>query len=266
MKVMRAWSSMATNSVSRSAPSTESRRLPVTRWLGRSMLSVWWMQVPGGGPRTAIALRMADPTTRLVQLQEFTPKLVQFPVGANRPGRCRPAFNVSQSIVREAFKQLAAEGFLHADPRRGVSVSDLSHEDAAELVRLRSALEVQVLRLAVPLLKAQDIKAAKAALLKLEAATSADDVIRGTAEFHDCIYAVAHQHRTMGLISLLRLSFDRYFRLVSGKSGHLPKSQSEHRRLLRLCEAGDVEGACALLLEHIEGYERGGSQAAKSKA
>lgn len=32
-----AWSSMAANSIPRRTPSTESRRLPVTRWLGRSM-------------------------------------------------------------------------------------------------------------------------------------------------------------------------------------------------------------------------------------
>src|SRR5688572_15221384 len=54
-------------------------------------------------------------------------------------------FGVSQSIVREAFKQLATEGFLRADPRRGVSVAELSHDDAAELIRLRCAIEVQAL-------------------------------------------------------------------------------------------------------------------------
>jgi hypothetical protein len=37
VKAKRAWSSMATNSISQPAPSTESRRLPLTRWLGRSM-------------------------------------------------------------------------------------------------------------------------------------------------------------------------------------------------------------------------------------
>src|SRR6185436_9107552 len=35
VKAMRAWSSMATNDISQPAPSTESRRLPVTRGLGR---------------------------------------------------------------------------------------------------------------------------------------------------------------------------------------------------------------------------------------
>src|SRR3546814_19206070 len=47
-------------------------------------------------------------------------------------------YGVSQMIVREAFKQLTSEGFLKAEPRRGVSVVVLSADEAWEVTQLRS--------------------------------------------------------------------------------------------------------------------------------
>src|SRR5260370_38517633 len=54
-------------------------------------------------------------------------------------------FSVSQMIVREAFKQLVTEGFLKAEPRRGVSVALLTAAEAAEITQLRSLVEAQAL-------------------------------------------------------------------------------------------------------------------------
>lgn len=162
-------------------------------------------------------------------------------------------YQVSQSIVREAFKHLEMEGFLRADPKRGVSVAELTAEDAAELVRLRGAIEVQALRIAVPRMTEQSIAAARSALAELEAATTADDVIRWNAVFHDCLYAPSQQPRTLVLINLLRLSFDRYFRLVFDETSHVSRTQSEHRELLELCASRKAEEACDLLVRHVVG-------------
>src|SRR5690349_18978419 len=45
-------------------------------------------------------------------------------------------FGVSQTMAREAFKQLVAEGFLVALPRRGVRVAALSVDEAQEITQL----------------------------------------------------------------------------------------------------------------------------------
>lgn len=162
-------------------------------------------------------------------------------------------FGVSQSVVREAFTQLATEGFLRADPRRGVSVSELSSEDAAELIRLRSAVEVQALEAAIPRLTATDLLKARTAIETLESAKSAAEVIEWNAEFHDALYQPSGLVRTLALVDVLRSNFDRYFRFVYDQTGHVPKTHAEHRKLLRLCEARDVGAACDLLREHIVG-------------
>jgi len=71
--------------------------------------------------------------------------------------------------------------------------------------------------------------------------------------FHDRLYAASQLERTIGLVAMLRLSFDRYFRFVCAETGHFPKSQKEHRELLALCRKGRVPEACALLRRHILG-------------
>ena len=160
---------------------------------------------------------------------------------------------VSQTSVREAFKLLVAEGLLRAEPRRGVSVAELTIDEADELVRLRAAIEVQALEHAVPRMTPADIAAARLCLERLEAASSPDEVIRLNADFHDCLYRPAARERTLALVATLRMGFDRYFRLAFDESGPIPKSGHEHRRLLKLCENGDLEAASALLRKHIVG-------------
>jgi DNA-binding GntR family transcriptional regulator len=158
---------------------------------------------------------------------------------------------VSQTIVREAFRELEVQGFLRAEPRRGVSVAELTLEDADELVRLRSAIEVQALAHALPRMTPEDLAAARDCLVELEAAEAPEEVIRLNAAFHDTLYRAAGLERTLALVRTLRLGFDRYFRLVSDANGHVPASQREHRQLLKLCERRDIEGAGALLHKHI---------------
>jgi DNA-binding GntR family transcriptional regulator len=158
---------------------------------------------------------------------------------------------VSQTVVREAFKQLTTEGFLRAEPRRGVTVAKLTSDDADELVRLRSVVEVQALEFAIPELSETDFAAARAVLDQLENARTADEVIRLNALFHDTLYAPSKRERTLALVAMLRLSFDRYFHFVCDESGQVPRSHRDHRQLLKLCEGRDLEGASALLRQHI---------------
>lgn len=54
-------------------------------------------------------------------------------------------FNISKVPVREALKQLAAEGLLHHDHNRGYFVARLSLDEAKQLYRLRRWLESELL-------------------------------------------------------------------------------------------------------------------------
>jgi len=160
---------------------------------------------------------------------------------------------VSQMVVREAFKQLVNEGFLHAEPRRGVKVAVLSVREAEEMTQLRSLLEPQALEWAIPEMKEADLKNGERILDELDEAKSTDDIISLNARFHELLYAPAGRERTYSIISTLRSNFERYFRFTWEGTSYLARSQREHREILKCCRDRAAEKACVLLRKHILG-------------
>lgn len=162
-------------------------------------------------------------------------------------------FGVSQTIVREAFRQLVGEGFLRAEPRRGVSVAAMTVQEAEEITTLRSLIEAQALQWAIPGMRDSDLDAAEQVLDKLDRARTIDDIIALNARFHEILYAPARRERTSTIITTLRFNFERYLRFTWQDKSHLARSQREHRDILKLCRARETEKACALLKTHILG-------------
>ena len=149
-------------------------------------------------------------------------------------------FGVSQMIVREAFRQLTSEGFLKAEPRRGVSVASI-----------RSAIESKALSWAIPLLSESDFEGANRILTELDKAKATDRIIALNAQFHERLYAPSQKERTLSLIATLRLNFERYLRFTWEETHHIEQSQQEHREILKFCRERDIDRACALLQRHI---------------
>jgi DNA-binding GntR family transcriptional regulator len=162
-------------------------------------------------------------------------------------------FGVSQMIVREAFKQLVTEGFLKAEPRRGVSVAFLSADEAQEMTELRGLIEAKALEWAIPQMSKPDLEKAARILAELDRAKSTDRIISLNARFHEALYAPARKERTLAMIANLRMNFERYLRFTWEETHYLDQSQKEHREILDLCIAGDAKRACALLKQHIFG-------------
>lgn len=177
--------------------------------------------------------------------------------GALKPGeRLRQdavasRFGVSQTVVREAFKDLIRECFLSSEPRRGVSVATMSAAEAEEMTRLRSLVEPQALAWAIPQLTAAQFEAAERVLKELDNEENVDRIILLNARFHRGLYAAAGRPRTLTMVETLRLGFERYLRYTWQFTSHRGRSQKEHWELLAMCKEGDVFNACKLLTQHI---------------
>lgn len=162
------------------------------------------------------------------------------------------SFGVSRMPLREAFRQLEAEGLLTIYPHKGAVVTELSALEAQELYEIRLALETTALAKAIPnLTPAHLVRAEKL----LNQADGESDIGRWGElnwQFHAALYQAAGRPRLLAMLERLHLSVDRYMRLELAALDYRPRSQAEHRELLQACRQGDSDRALKLLQEHIE--------------
>ncbi|WBV42188.1 GntR family transcriptional regulator [Pseudoroseomonas cervicalis] len=165
-------------------------------------------------------------------------------------------FGVSRIPVREALFQLEAEGLVRISPHKGATVAELSPEELEEAFGLRALLEPRLLRASAPRLTEEDYAGLERILEEYAQAMRQGDTARWgelNTALHLGLYARAGQKRTAGLVAALLQECDRYTRLqLTTEPEGLARAEREHRELVRLCRAGQVEAAAALLARHVE--------------
>jgi DNA-binding GntR family transcriptional regulator len=165
-------------------------------------------------------------------------------------------FAVSRIPVREAFRQLEAEGLIKILDHRGAVVTALSPDEIEELFEIRAALEGVTLRRAVPHLTPDDLARAEKALKAYERALNdeADFDVWGDLhwQFHSALYAAANRARSLSLIQMINNNADRYIRLhiLFSRDAHR-NAKDEHRAILEMCRERKAALASQLLEEHI---------------
>lgn len=165
-------------------------------------------------------------------------------------------YDTSRMPVREALRQLEAEGLVIMQLHRGAVVTTLPTEQIAELFELRALLECEVLRIAIPRLAHEHLASARAVLKDLESAYQRRDVSswgRLNWDFHRTLYLPAGRVQTLSMLQGINLQTDRYIRLHLLLTRAIAQAEKEHRELLRLCAAREVERAVVFLREHILG-------------
>jgi len=163
---------------------------------------------------------------------------------------------VSRIPVREALRQLEAEGLVTFSPHRGAVVSTLSLEEIEELFELRADIECELLRRAIPSTGAEQLTRANDLLDEFDAALADGESERWGPlnwRFHSALYAPARRNLTMGVLQKLHQHSDRYFRMhvVLARGGALANQQ--HREIVDAVRAQDVKAALRLLRVHILG-------------
>lgn len=99
---------------------------------------------------------------------------------------------VSRIPVREALRQLEAEGLVIFNPHRGAVVSELSLKQIRELFELRAEIEGDLIRRAVPKMTPEDHARADEILDAYEAALRSGQVSGWGSlnwQFHSTLYA-----------------------------------------------------------------------------
>ena len=168
-------------------------------------------------------------------------------------------YGVSRMPVREALRRLEAEGLVVFHTHKGATVTKPSLAEISEMFDLRTLLETDALKHAIPAMTADHIRYSEKILEDLEKAYQDDDVQSWGAlntEFHLSLYDAAGRGLTKQFIQKVNYQTDRYVRLELILSGSVSVAEQEHRELIEFCKKGDVEAAVNLLEQHIQGAKK----------
>lgn len=170
-------------------------------------------------------------------------------------------YEVGNSPLREALHRLTGEGFVQFFGQRGFRVPPLSVDDLDDLTDLRVMVEEAATRQAIE--RGDDAWEARivAAFHRLERqvgrfGSDDDEVIREYdavhRSFHMALYQGVASPRLIGLHANLFDQAYRYRKLLHSEPISAREVLAEHRKLMKLVLARDVEGAVKSIRAHLQ--------------
>ncbi|MBD8042653.1 GntR family transcriptional regulator [Arthrobacter sp. Sa2BUA2] len=164
-------------------------------------------------------------------------------------------FDVSRGPIRDALKQLEAEGLVESR-RRGVFAIGLTSTDVDELYMIRELLEIQALRLAAKVPDGEIWASVVRNLSAMEERAAAGDPLafaRADLAFHSAIYGVAGSKRLESIWQQYEPTFAVMLELTNAEDRDLGPTCQDHIDLFTTVMAGDLERAEEMLREHLQG-------------
>ena len=154
--------------------------------------------------------------------------------------------------VREAIRQLDAEGYVTIRPNRGAVVTARSGDEVVELFEIRAALEGLALRLAAAGISAEGLRDLELELQRLRsmAADSARWLERHD-DFHDHLCGASGKLQLQLECRRYRLAVRPYVKLYLKSGRRFEQPGFEHELLIDALRSRDGEQAERAAREHI---------------
>lgn len=161
------------------------------------------------------------------------------------------SLGISRTPVREALKQLGAEGLVRIIPARGAFVSEITSQDVEEIFSLREMLEVWALKVSLERMPEEEIDRVGNLLSSLNENSSNDEFYSIDRILHDLIVRYCGNRRLVAFLNTLNAQIERIRQISALLPHRLEKSKREHLAIIAAIKERDSEKACALLSEHI---------------
>jgi DNA-binding GntR family transcriptional regulator len=167
-------------------------------------------------------------------------------------GRLADELGASRIPVREALRELASEGLVTIEPRRGASVAFLSQEVARDLVEVRATLEGLNAKLAAQRRNDSAVASLTAVLnMGIEAAKTdnAELLADLNNRFHELLATVAGNDVLTDMVRSLRTRTVMLF--ANGGPQRARQNWEEHAQILQAVIVGNAELAALLAAQHV---------------
>lgn len=158
---------------------------------------------------------------------------------------------VSVAPVREALRDLAAEGYVRFDPRRGATVRSVDLTELLEIRMLLEAVEPPAARLAAQRVTPEELARLRSVQERLERVRTPEEHASLDAAFHDLLTAATRSPRLQALVASLNGSWHLAVASALDAVPHrTAEAVAEHRPVLAALAAHDAEALASACLAH----------------
>lgn len=160
---------------------------------------------------------------------------------------------VSRQPVREALQWLSNEGWVDLRPGYGAFVHVPTHDEADQLLAVRTVLEAESARLAAEHAGAEGVARLRALWRQGVDALESDDIdgmVAANAALHRCVTELSGNKVLLDFVTQVDRRVRWYHTPVARQRGK--KSWAEHAKLINAIERGDGEAAARIMREHTE--------------
>ena len=177
-----------------------------------------------------------------------------------RPGRrldeseLAASLGVSRTPVREALRQLAAQGLVEIRSRRGCYVAELTLEDQREIFPIMARLEGWVAHEAAKNASAVDLAHLEELHARLERLAAANDVDRyweANHVFHVTLQELAGNRWLQNILGELRRKLNLARHRSLKLPGRIRQSVAEHRAVMKALRGRHPAKAEAAMRDHL---------------
>lgn len=186
-------------------------------------------------------------------------------VGRIKPGewlrqeKLAQELNVSQMPVREALKELAAEGLIEHVPYRGARVVEFSSEDITDLYEHRAFLEGRAAEFSAKYITSEDIEELKGMTKQMFAIPpeQINDYRKINRRFHETIFRASKHEYLIRSLAQMWETFPTMLIANFPATAQQPVPQredqdrEEHQAIIEALEAHDPQKAGEAMRTHI---------------
>lgn len=171
------------------------------------------------------------------------------------------ALEVSLGAVREALSRLTSDGLVLLEPNKGFRVAPVTREELEDITHVRCEIEAMCLSAAIANANLKWEAGIVSSLHELSRLplTAADDPERiseewtqAHASFHTALVAACPSRWLLRIREILFAQSERYRQFSLPLDSANRNIDGEHRAIADAALAGDGDGACGLLREHLE--------------
>nr|WP_241188120.1 GntR family transcriptional regulator [Pseudohalocynthiibacter aestuariivivens] len=161
-------------------------------------------------------------------------------------------FGMSRTPIREAIRQLEADGLVVHTPRLGATIHTLDHAEISELYDMRAVLESTAARFAARAASTVELGEIEAIQTAMSTARSSEDRFEQNQNFHAAILDAARNRYLLRAVLAVQKTLLILGRSTMDQPDRAEAAVAEHSAIVAALQSRDEEAAERAMRLHIQ--------------